>query len=161
MKPNFVKIGIMAISTVFFFSCFSKKTVPNDVFIRVENKTNYDFREVLLGKRIIKTNSYKNKSYESKFFDVAKNSITEYKNTIGKHVGYSRMRLSKNPSGHLNVPVSHIQKQVQKANSFSDPFENPFSEELIDGFSLNKGYYTFVISEKNKIGHIEIRKDDT
>lgn len=151
--------GIMAVSTLFFFSFFSKKTTKNDVFIRIENTTDYTFKEVLLGKRIIKGNSYRSTSYESKFKNVAGKSVTDYVNTIGKHVGYSRMRLSKSPTGYLNVPVPHIQKQIQKENSFSDSFENPYSNKLIDGFSLDKGYYTFVISEKNEHGFIDIRRD--
>lgn len=149
----------MAIGTLFFFSFFNKKTIKNDVFIRIENKTNYDFKEVLLGKRIIKKDSYKSTSYESKFVDVLKNSQTDYINTHGKHLGYSRMRLSKSPKGYLAVPLPHIQQQVQKVNSFSDPFENPYSNELIDGFSLDKAYYTFVIYEKNGNGFVDIRRD--
>lgn len=149
----------MAVSTFFFFSFFSKKTVKNDVFVRIENKTDYDFKEIRLGRRIIKKDSYKSTSYESKFGGVEKNGVSDYVNTTGKHIGYSRMRLSIDPKGYLTVPPPHIQQQLQGENSFSDPWENPYSGELIDGFSLNKGYYTFVITERNGKGFIDIRKD--
>ncbi len=149
----------MAVSTFFFFSFFSKKTVKNDVFIRIENNTDYDFKEVLLGQRIIKKNSYSSTSYETSFDHVGSNSKTEYENTTGKHIGYSRMRLSKEPTGYLNVPVPHIQQQVKSDHSFSDSFENPYSKQQMDGFSLEKGYYTFMITERNGLGHVEILKD--
>ena len=152
-------ISFMVVSTCFFYSFFSKKTVSNDVFIRIENKTGYDFKEVLLGQRLIKKDSYKSTSYETSFDHVASNTKTEYENTRGKHIGYSRMRLSKLPSGYLNVPLPHIQQQIKTGHSFSDPFENPYSKNSMEGFSLEKGHYTFVVTEKDGHGNIDIIRD--
>lgn len=152
-------ISFMVVSICFFFSFFSKKTVSNDVFIRIENKTGYDFKEVLLGQRLIKKDSYRSTSYETSFDQVASNTKTEYENTTGKHLGYSRLRLSKHPSGYLNVPVPHIQQQIKTGQSFSDPFVNPYSKEKMEGFCLHKGYYTFVVTDKNGQGYINIVKD--
>jgi len=159
MKRILPILSVMVISTVLFFSFFKKKTADNDVYIRIENKTALEFKEILLGKRIIKKDSYRSTSYETKFDDVGIKTVTSYKNTKGKHLGYSKMRLNIKPKGYLGVSVPYLQEQISKFGGTNNSFENPYSKEMIQGVNLEKGHYTYTISEKDDGISVAISKD--
>lgn len=145
-----MKALFFSLLIIFTFSSCLDKTEDefNDVFIRLENLTGVELTDIFIGKRYEKQSGYRYVDYSTEFSSLKNNELTEFFNTQGQYNGYNNLR-AHTPS----VPIEWVgwrkderEAELLLTGAFEDMWENPFTENLLDGLSLPEGDYTYKIT---------------
>jgi len=146
-------------------SCTSVPPDDSNIFIRVDNSSEKYFKEVSIGRRIIKQDSYSNTNYITQFKKLDSGSTSTYKSVKGKHLGLSRIRIL-NPDNDV-IPVrliadndgKSLQEVIARNGGIESAIEHPYSKEILKGHVLADGKYTFLFNNSENGVLLIIRED--
>lgn len=151
-----------------FHTPFFVKFEPNDVYVRISNKTGLDLEEIKLGEHMHDPaeKGFRRKTLAKKFKKLKNNEVTEYKNTIGQHLGYGSISLYTKDKGgvekSIGIADKYFKEQMQKNDAYVDSIYHIYFNKNIGGLNLPKGKYTyeFQYKEEDKLIYVDIQKDE-
>lgn len=125
-----------------------------EVFVRIDNQTEYRVDRVRLGSRAMKPNSYWTHYYGTKFPAIDAGEVTSYRKTGNVPMGYDLLivyagRISAGSTKAQRASM-HSPRDYSVPPEFCSPvkWEHPFlPEKMFEGMGLEGGYYTIRISD--------------
>lgn len=150
-------------------SCKKKcKTLPeNNLRVRIENNLDRDLVRITIGTSMNKgIDSYRQCFFDSSWKDLMSGETSDYKTTIGSHLGYNNIRIEwREPEGHTH-PATGTSAQMDSLlltlEAEEDIVINVFNGDEMEGLRLPDGDYTYrlmSLSENRNVVFLEIEKD--
>lgn len=150
-------ISLTAIMASLFF--FSKSKPKNDVYFKVINSTNQNFK-VNLGELIKKNGSYFSKSFKTKI-RVGPNETSSYKQTFGSFLGYSKLEIYLDKHRRLKLSRSLESHFTPFYSNSKDKINHPYKDEYLEGKILEDGYYSItILNQESENIKLEVSKSD-